>query len=168
MDISSAEKHKFLADSEMTFEQVYNFAFRGLLVPLLKNLSKEYGPGFIEALKRAASETAARSQQQSAESVPKQDLSAFTSYLRVTNRFWRHVLTFDVVEDTETAVEVKVTECLWAKTFREADAAEIGYATICYPDFAMCQAFNPKIRLTRSKTLMQGDDCCDHRWVWDG
>lgn len=168
MDTQPAEQHKFLADSGMTFEQVYNFAFVDLLVPLLKSLSKEYGAGFIEALKRAASEAAAQSEQQSAESAPQRDLATFTSFVRETDRFWKHVLTLDVVEDTETAVEVKVTECLWAKTFREADAAEIGYATICHPDFAICQAFNPRITMIRSKTLMQGDDCCDHRWVWDG
>ena len=26
-----------------------------------------------------------------------------------------------------------MTECLWAKVFREADAADIGYSAICYP-----------------------------------
>jgi hypothetical protein len=62
-------------------------------------------------------------------------------------------------------VEIKITECLWAKTFRAANAADIGYATICYSDFAGAVAFNPKMRLVRTKTLMQGHDCCNHRWV---
>jgi len=68
------------------------------------------------------------------------------------------------VEDSETAHEIRVTECLWAKTFREAGAAAIGYAVVCHGDYAECQAFNPHIRMIRTKTLMQGDDCCNHRW----
>ena len=64
-----------------------------------------------------------------------------------------------------TVVEVRVTRCLWAQTFREAGAADIGYAMVCHPDFLAGPAFNPKIRMTRTKTLMLGDDLCNHRWV---
>ena len=78
------------------------------------------------------------------------------------------ILTLEIVEDTPQAVEVKVTECLWAKTFREMGAAEIGYSLICYRDYADCQGFNPSITMIRSKTLMQGDDYCNHRFVWEG
>jgi len=59
-------------------------------------------------------------------------------------------------------------ECLTAEVFREEDAAEIGYATVCHADFALPEGFNPKIKLIRDKTLMQGHDCCNHRYVWTG
>jgi hypothetical protein len=58
-----------------------------------------------------------------------------------------------------------VTRCLWAQTFREAGAADIGYATMCHPDFSSAPAFNPKIRMSRPKTLMQGNDHGNDRWV---
>jgi hypothetical protein len=60
---------------------------------------------------------------------------------------------------------MKVTECLWAKTFREADAADIGYRCICRADYVTAKAFNPKLELVRDKTLMQGHACCNHRYV---
>lgn len=60
-----------------------------------------------------------------------------------------------------------MTECLWAATFRAAGAEDIGYATICHPDFATTTAFNPRMRMIRTKTLMQGHDCCNHRWVME-
>ena len=72
-------------------------------------------------------------------------------------------MTREVIEETAEVREVKITECLWAKTMRELKPTDIGYAVICYGDYAWCQRFNPKIRLTRTKTLMQGDDCCDIR-----
>ena len=74
----------------------------------------------------------------------------------------------EIVEDTETAFELKVSECLPAAVFRDADAAEIGYASVCWGDYAWAQGFNPKIKLVRDKTLMEGDKYCNHRYIWTG
>lgn len=168
MDTDTSGPHKFAQDAGMTFQEVYDFAFRGLFIPLLQHLGKEIGENpFIEMLTHASCAAVAQGAQTGAQSVPSNDLAAFTAALRDPNHFWRHVLTYDVVQDTDTAFEIHVTECLWAKTFREAGAADIGYATICQPDFAACQAFNPRIRMVRTQTLMQGDDCCDHCWIWE-
>jgi hypothetical protein len=45
-------------------------------------------------------------------------------------------------------------------------AVDIGYAVICHPDFASAEGYSTKLRLVRTKTLMQGHDCCNHRWLW--
>ena len=166
---STVDQDKFDADSEMSFQQVYNFAFAENSIPLLKSLGEEMPEGdYLERLKRASARMAEQMGAAYAKSVPTNDLAAFTRQTRERNRFWEHVLTLDIVEDTESAFEIKVTECLWAKIFRENDAADIGYATICHGDFAMCRAFNPRIRMERTTTRMQGHDRCDHRWVWEG
>jgi hypothetical protein len=133
------------------------------LAPYVKN------DDFIELLKRAASDEATKSGLADAQKLPQNDFAAFKAQIKkLQDRFWQHVVTYEIVEDTEKAIEAKGTECLWAKTFREANASDIGYAAICYPDYASAQAFNPKLKLIRTKTLMQGDDCCNHRWVWEG
>lgn len=62
----------------------------------------------------------------------------------------------------------KITECLFAKTFRSSGAADIGNAYESYYDFPAAQAYNPKLKLIRTKTLMVGDDCCNPRYVWEG
>lgn len=163
-----SKKHKFLEDSGMSFKEVYDFAFKNHSIPLLQNLEKEIGKDkFIEMLKEVSSEAARQNAQNQAKSLPKNDFAAFTAWSRDLNRFWKHVLTFDVVEDTDEAFEVKITECLWAKTFREMDAGDLGYATICHGDYAYAQGFNPKIRMIRTKTLMQGHDFCNHRYIWE-
>jgi hypothetical protein len=163
------KKHKFLEDSGMSFKEVYEFAFKVFYIPLLQNLAPYVKSGdFLEMLKSASSDAAAKSGQADAKKLPKNDFAAFRATAKESNRFWKHVLTEDIVEDTDKAIEVKITECLWAKTFREANASDIGYATICFPDYASAKAFNPKLRMIRTKTLMQGNDCCNHRWVWEG
>jgi hypothetical protein len=77
-------------------------------------------------------------------------------------------LTFDIVQDSDKVFEMRVSECLWAKTFKEANAADIGFKLICSEDYVTAEAFNPNIKLIRDKTLMQGHDCCNHRYVVKG
>jgi len=165
------KKHKFQEDSGMSYEEVFNFAFNFRVIPLLQNLAQRLkGRDFIEMLKAMTNEMNIGWGREAARISPKNDLAAFTSgnKKRFSSPFWNHVLTYTIVEDTKKVFEKKITECLFAKTFREANASDIGYATHCYGDFGFVEGFNPKIRLTRTKTLMQGDDCCHFRWVWEG
>ena len=80
----------------------------------------------------------------------------------------KNSLDFEYVELTDKVCELKVKSCLWAKTFRSKDAEDFGYACICHGDFSWAKAFNPKLSMERTKTLMQGHDCCNHRYIWEG
>jgi hypothetical protein len=160
---AAAAKHKFSEKSEMTYEQIYQFAFGGF-IPIMKNLAEELGKDKFDALlKKATSQAGVQAAKEQATKLGKNDLAAFMVPMKTNDPFWRHVLTFEFVEETAKAAEIKVTECLWAKTFREAGAADIGYAAVCH--FAFAAAFNPKMKMIRTKTLMQGHDCCNHRYV---
>ena len=69
-----------------------------------------------------------------------------------------------VTENTRTCNTVA---CLWADTWREWGAEDIGYL-VCYAsDFATIPAQHPNLRLERTKTCMQGDDCCDFKFIWE-
>jgi hypothetical protein len=118
-------------------------------------------------LKKASSEFAAQEARDRARNFPKTTLAAFLDAPRKyeTDSLQKNTQTIRIIEYRAKTVEIKVTECLSAKTFRDANAADIGYACLCYANYAASQAFNPKIKLIRSKTLMQGDNCCNHRWV---
>jgi len=159
-------KHKFQTDSEMSFQSVFSFAF-GTFIPLLQKLAEELGEQqVLSTLRVLACQSGFRAGQADGRRQPSNDFTAFHRQLREPNYFWRHVLTFDIVEDTPRTFGLRVTECLWAKTFREIGAEELGYALICHPDYDICRGFNPRITMTRSKTLMQGHDHCDHCWTW--
>jgi L-2-amino-thiazoline-4-carboxylic acid hydrolase len=167
MNVGTVVKHKFLESSNMTFQEVFDFAFK-TFIPDLRSLAEELGEAqVLAALKKVAFESALKAGQADARQLPSNDFAAFNAWAREPNHFWKHVLTFEIVEDSPQAFEVKVTECLWAKTFQEIGAADIGHLLICHPDYAYCQGFNPKITMRRSRTLMQGDNYCNHRWVWE-
>ena len=73
---------------------------------------------FLEALKKVSFESAL-----TAGRLPCNDFAAFNASMCEPDHFGQHILALDIVEDTPHAIEVKVTECLWAKTFREMGAA---------------------------------------------
>jgi len=161
-----AVKHKFHSPSGMTLEQVFRFTYQNSFIPTMNVLASKYGKEeFIEKLKEAASNALSQPVKNYAKNLPKNDLAAFTILFKRPNPVLKNALTFEIVEDTEKAFEIKMTECLWAKTFRDAKAADIGFACICFPDYAVAHAFNPKMKMIRDKTLMQGHDCCNHRYV---
>ena len=162
---ADAIMHKFRDNVSMTYAQVFTFAYANY-IKQMKALDEIMGEKkLIEMLKTVGSKIAEESGKKWAEKLPNNDLASFLAVLKKPDEFWRHALTFDFVKDTESECELKVTECLWAKTFKEHDAADLGYACVCNSDYAMVKAFNPKLELTRSKTLMQGYDCCNHRYV---
>lgn len=159
-------QEKAAEDSGMSYEEVYIFAYRNGFIPVAKKMMEKMGrDAYLELLSASSSEAVADLAKATAEMLANNDLAAFAGSMKNPEPLFAHALTYEIVEDSETAFEVEIRECLWAKTFRDADAAEIGYAAICHPDYAFAEGFNPKLRMIRSKTLMQGDECCNHRWV---
>ena len=72
-------------------------------------------------------------------------------------------------EDVEASDEryvFKIHSCLWAKTWIELGAPDIGYLATCYSDHFVAEAMNPGLKLTRKGTIMQGAPCCDFCYTW--
>jgi hypothetical protein len=167
---TTAQKHKFLEDSGMTIEQVFRFSFESS-IPLLQALAEDVGrEKFLEMLRKAAAETTVQMVRAMARDLPKRDLAALVdlNLKMMVESPYNKALTYEIIEQTDKAFEMKVTECLWAKALREMKAADIGYVTICDPDGAFVREFNPKIKAMNPKNLMKGDDVCVARYTWEG
>lgn len=146
---------KVTENSDMSFEQVFNFAFRDSLIPQLVALSRQMGrEKLVEMLRNATDEVW----------FPTDAQKRFEANL--PQGFWDHVLDLEVTQNTADLKTYIVTKCLWAKTFRAADAADLGYALWCYGDYAMARS--QKKKLVRSTTLMQGHDCCILKYTKEG
>ncbi len=57
--------------------------------------------------------------------------------------------------------------CLWADIFKDLNATDLGKIMLCDTDFPSTKAFHPRLRLERTKTIMQGNDCCNFVYHWD-
>jgi hypothetical protein len=151
--------------ADMNYEEIFKFAYGGL-IPVMKSLAEQMGKEkFLEMLKRASSAAAAKETEETYRNKPKRDLATLLEDMRKAGPLYQHALTYEFVKDTEKEAEIKITECLWARTFRQANAADIGYALICHGDIGATRAFNPKITLIRPKLLMNGDNECRFRWT---
>jgi hypothetical protein len=175
---NTVARHKFLEDSGLTMREAFRFAFLWNYIPMMQALADQIGrEKLVAMLTEATGNYWGQQARRFAQKLPKRDLDAYidmdTLEPTVDNEahrghFWSLALTTRRIERTPKSYEMRVTECLWAQTFREANAADIGFASICYGDEAMAAAFDPRLKLTRTTTLMNGGDYCDFRWVWEG
>lgn len=76
-------------------------------------------------------------------------------------------LEVDMLEESTTRVHYNVTRCKYAEMYREMGLDEIGGILSCGRDGTFCTGFNPKIKLDRTQTIMQGASHCDFRYRWD-
>lgn len=162
-----AAKHPF--DEEMPRKFTYRQVMQGALlssrhVQFMQFLTRTLGrERSLELLTAFATEDSARSGRAAARQPGGNGFETFKKMF-TPERFHGQVI-MEVVQSTDKVHELKVTECLWAKVCRDANAAEEGYASICHGDFAFAPAFNPQIEMIRDKTVMQGHPICNHRWV---
>jgi len=163
-------KHKFA--EEIPRKLSYNLYFStmyGNFINLSKFLSQEMGKEkTIELLKKYSSERSAVTAKRAAKMRKKNDFEELKSIFNPNEGNFKNTLIFEAKENTDTVYQLKVTECIWAKTFLRAKAGELGFVSICFGDYVWANAFNPKCEMVRDKTLMQGHDCCNHRYLWKG
>jgi len=69
---------------------------------------------------------------------------------------------WECLENTPKKMRFKVIRCPIAENLKRYKAPDIGYALHCASDPGIAAGINPKIKFSRTKTLMQGHDCCDH------
>jgi len=156
----ASEKHKFQKDFRQTYEEAFRWRFE-YYISIMKGLAEYFGRDvLIDMIQRAVDESHPKSGSDNPG-------HTFTDYIESGKKAFENMMTWDIIEESDRAYEIRVTECLWAKTFQERDAADIGYATICYGDFSDARAYHSKLRLERTQTLMQGHECCNHRWTWE-
>lgn len=159
-------EHTWTEKADVTWEEMFRFAYQKDMIPLLKELGTQLGrEELVKLLQKASDEVVHKKTAGRPPAVP--DLTALASNMSRMPPLIQHALQAEVVERSPEAFEYRVSKCLWATVFRNEQAADIGYAMICYPDFAVAKGLNPKLRLIRTKTLMQGDDSCSLRYVMD-
>lgn len=73
-------------------------------------------------------------------------------------------LTIDFLEISPTVLRFNVTRCRYAERYARMDVGELGYYLSCARDAAFARGFNPDIRLTPTRTIMQGAAFCDFRF----
>lgn len=89
--------------------------------------------------------------------------NSFTELQQIVEEVWAQdgTMTIENMELMVTKLQFKVTKCGYAELYESLGVKDIGTVLSCCRDFAFVDGFNPKLKLVRTKTIMQGDDCCD-------
>jgi len=63
--------------------------------------------------------------------------------------------------------QYNVHRCKFADYFRELNEPELGKILMCDFDYYIAEIGKPVVELTRTKTIMEGCDCCDFRYTFN-
>lgn len=69
-----------------------------------------------------------------------------------------------VLEQTPTHYCFNVTRCPYYEKYRELGLEEFGVELSCCRDEPFARGLNPRLKLERTKTIMEGADVCDFRY----
>ncbi len=130
------------------------------LAPVIKALIQEWGRDeAMKFMEKIIQSIARESGAQMANLLRGNSLSHMAKGLP----FWTKddALRMDIREQTESRLVFNVTRCRYAEMYKELGIPELGALLSCHRDFAFLEGFNPKLKLTRTKTLMEGADLCD-------
>ena len=159
-------QHKFEVefDQKTTMLQEVTRSNRNL-IEFIKTLQSELEEEeLLRLLKVYSADVGRRVGEQQAKNSPDTTFQTFVSTFRPPR--YDKALTLEITEDTDTAFQLRVTECVWAKVYRDAGlGGAIGHAAVCNMDYYWPPAFNPNFKMERTATLMEGDDHCNHRYL---
>jgi hypothetical protein len=73
----------------------------------------------------------------------------------------------DIVEQSATRYRYNVTRCKYAEMYRDMGLGEIGHLLSCRRDATFCEGYDPRIKLKRTQTIMQGASHCDFDYTFE-
>ncbi len=159
-------QHKFDVpqDISLSSRQRTQMMYRGL-IQFVQVLNSELGePELVRLLNLMSADVGRQVGARQAQNSPDTSFQTFVQVFRPPN--FENSLTHEVVEDTEKVFGLEVRECVSADVMRSAGLdGEIGHAAVCNMDYFWPPAFNPNFKMERTKTLMQGHDICNHRYI---
>jgi hypothetical protein len=59
-----------------------------------------------------------------------------------------------------------VVQCRYAETYKAMGLGEIGHLPSCNRDGAFCEGYDPRLKLERTQTIMQGASYCDFKYSY--
>ena len=132
-----------------------------MAVPLIKAYAKELGfKKAADMATRVIQDLARKAGQELAESLGS---NAIADLARVVHEIWAHdgALEITILEQTENTFVFNVTRCRYVETYDRLGVKDFGLYLSCSRDGAFSEGFNPRLKLTRTQTIMEGAPHCD-------
>jgi hypothetical protein len=131
---------------------------------IFEEMAAELGPERAKAiLSRAVVKLAKQAAAQMAAEAP--DGPSLDHFEAIQERWTRDdALRIETVARDATTFAFNVTRCRYAEMYQEMGLAELGAVLSCNRDGAFCEGYDPKLKMTRTQTIMGGAGHCDFRY----
>lgn len=152
------EKHNETQASFQALKNVHLMYVKQQIL-LLNALKEKFGPDVVRVVEQVQGEEARKHYAHIASETGQKSIDDLINVLWQPLRQQRYEFT---IERSENGVQIMCTACPLANLYRFLGGAEWGYHLYCVTDAYLVEGFNPNIGFTRTKTLMEGHECCNH------
>jgi hypothetical protein len=133
------------------------------MAPLIKALAERIGLEEALSILGQVNEKEAYERGRSmAEAGGRNDIQALVEEVATWGRggIWE----MEVLERTERTYFFDVLKCPYHQKYKDLGLVELGVQLSCCRDEPFARGFNPRLKLVRTKTIMEGADRCDFRY----
>jgi len=133
------------------------------MAKVLKMMKSFYGEEAYHVYVKANSERILKQWRKKAEDVGDNSIESLIKHL------WEGLPTQGyeyTMEKTESGYQMRCTKCPAFEAAKRHGITEQMYYMCCANDQYVAEGFNSNIGFTMTKTLMQGDDCCNHFYFY--
>ena len=131
---------------------------------LIQGFAEEIGSDrTIEVAQKVISKDAIESGKKLAQEYSGNTMSELT---KIVKEVWAKddAMKIQIIRENENELFFDVTYCGYAQMYERMGIKELGFILSCSRDFPFMEGFNAEIELTRTKTIMEGAECCDFRY----
>ncbi|WP_439572886.1 L-2-amino-thiazoline-4-carboxylic acid hydrolase [Phreatobacter sp.] len=115
-----------------------------------------------EAVRRSAIEQARRFAEQSPDGTSLQGFIAMQPLWTADG-----ALEVKEVGRSDSTYAFNVVRCRYSEMYKAMGLGEIGHLLSCQRDGTFCEGYDPKLKLERTQTIMQGASHCDFRFSYE-
>lgn len=137
-----------------------------VIKPIYEEMAAELGDDTARRILRAAIRRNAIEQGRTlaAESEEPAGIAGFAKLLER----WKanDALRMEVLAQDDERFDFNVTRCRYAEMYRDMGLGDVGPLLSCNRDGAFCEGYDPRLELTRTRTIMSGAPHCDFRYRW--
>ena len=148
--------------------QVSHLLRREIQAPIAAALIREFGRtlGTDRAMEIAAAAVSTDAEAAGREAAARPGGGSLAGLERLVREVWSagDAMTVRFLEGTERRLSFDVTRCAYADLYERLGMRELGFCLSCSRDEPFARGFNPRLRLVRTRTIMQGASSCDFRF----
>ena len=131
---------------------------------MIQGFTEEIGSAkTIEVAKKVINKDAIESGKKLAQEYSGNTMSELT---KIVKEVWAKdgAMRIQIIRENDDELFFDVTHCGYAQMYEKMGIKELGFILSCSRDFPFMEGFNPEIELRRTKTIIEGAECCDFRY----